>query len=323
MSKLPLNIRFMNVARNVFSRKTFSYFLGTDDYTLLTKNTDDANVSFKLNIPNIFYQNDSLSDSRVSIGPVLAIFDELSSLSLIAQDKNRRGGVSVYLSGKLEESCRITDSVIVTINCKKIGKSLGFCELTMHDSNSVNDVSCNSESEAPVGIIKGKLLASGFHIKYLPLGTMWDMLINSRTLPFVVPLCEYYIKVTSKNSGLWLNQNTPTNMQNDEDSERWNNPKYKFVQDIVQTNEIGGFYKVLDKSITTTPSGSVFHVHNEFHNILGILHGGVCAITAEYTAQLAQMLKESETEGVVERNNGKRVTHMNIKYLNPMSVSEF
>ena len=97
------------------------------------------------------------------------MFDELSSYAFVTQDRTCRFGVSVYLSTEILQSIPAGTDVIVTAKAKKIGRTLGFATMEMHD-------------------LEGSLLARGDHIKHLPMGFMWDFLAQFMQSRFVLPI---------------------------------------------------------------------------------------------------------------------------------------
>lgn len=101
------------------------------------------------------------------------MFDELSSYAFVTQDRTRRFGVSVYLSTEILQSIPAGTDVIITAKAKKIGKTLGFATMEMHN-------------------LEGSLLARGDHIKHLPMGFMWDFLAQFLQSRFVLPIILKY-----------------------------------------------------------------------------------------------------------------------------------
>lgn len=155
----------------------------------------------------------------LTIGPVMAAFDELSSLAFMVRDANRRGGVSVQLAASIHydptapldpvgagagagagggartgAGCtpRGGDVVLVSTRVRKLGGSLGFADMAMHravplplQGGDGDPAAARDTAYAP-----GELLASGSHIKFLAVGRAWNLLINDSTLPHLLPLLE-------------------------------------------------------------------------------------------------------------------------------------
>lgn len=75
----------------------------------------------------------------------------------------------MYLSTEILHAIPAGADVIVTAKAKKIGKTLGFATMEMHN-------------------LEGLLLARGDHIKHLPMGSMWDNLALFLQSRFVLPI---------------------------------------------------------------------------------------------------------------------------------------
>jgi hypothetical protein len=109
----------------------------------------------------------------------LAVFDELSSYSFVVKDRTCRFGVSVYLSTEILHPIPAGRDVLILTKATKIGKTLGFATMEMFDAD-------------------GLLLARGEHIKYLPMGPMWDLMANLVLSPMVLSfLLKYGDKLNS------------------------------------------------------------------------------------------------------------------------------
>jgi len=81
-------------------------------------------------------------------------------------DKTCRGGVSLQLSAETVSNSKAEDEITVTSKVDKIGKYVGFCTMEMHDKSS------------------GSLLAKGKHIKFMPMGLVWDIIASPRILHY-------------------------------------------------------------------------------------------------------------------------------------------
>jgi acyl-coenzyme A thioesterase PaaI-like protein len=101
----------------------------------------------------------------------LAVFDELSSYAVVIKDKNCRFGVSVFLSTELLHDIPAGSEVIVAVNAVKVGRTLGFIDMKMLDKDN-------------------RLVAHGRHIKYLPMGWIWDIFTHPSISPYSFPLLE-------------------------------------------------------------------------------------------------------------------------------------
>ena len=100
-------------------------------------------------------------------------------MAFIVEDKTKRPGVSIHLetqvfrqNGDIIISPSATREqnkgidVLVATKVTKIGKSVGFCDITMHSADGHT------------------LLAKGSHVKFLPMGALWDWLFHPVFLPF-------------------------------------------------------------------------------------------------------------------------------------------
>ena len=97
-------------------------------------------------------------------------------MAFIIEDTNNRPGVSIHLETQVFEQSKeiiIADNdknkgidVLVATKVRKIGRTVGFCDITMHTADGHT------------------LLAKGSHIKFLPMGIIWDWLLNPTFLPF-------------------------------------------------------------------------------------------------------------------------------------------
>lgn len=129
-------------------------------------NADVTNgVKFSYKVPEglCLHSNGS---SKLAASSTLAIFDELSTYAFNVQDRNHRSGVSIHLTTELLSEIRPGELVVVDCKAEKIGKTVGFCTMKMLDA-------------------QGNLVAQGKHIKYLPMGYMWNIFTN----PLVLSSC--------------------------------------------------------------------------------------------------------------------------------------
>ena len=105
--------RVIKLVHKHFTNKSFSYLLGTSSARLSDKFVNNK-VIFDYIIPNRFCRpvkptSDSVSTTIsnsstkyvMTIGPIIALFDELSTFGFMYYDKTLRGGVSVYLSANM------------------------------------------------------------------------------------------------------------------------------------------------------------------------------------------------------------------------------
>eukprot|EP00981_Chlorochromonas_danica_P007026 scaffold1528_cov199-Ochromonas_danica.AAC.2 len=107
------------------------------------------------------------SHAVLSNAATLALFDEMSTYALFVNDKTTRGGVSVHLNTEMIQPAPLNENVVIVTTADKIGKSLSFCSMEMRN-------------------VKGDLLARGKHIKYMPMGWLWNLLAHPLILPWVI-----------------------------------------------------------------------------------------------------------------------------------------
>ena len=113
-----------------------------------------------------------LPNEAVSCGVLAALADEWTTQCLVLQDNRCRPGVTVSLTLSFRRAFVIKPKrpLIFRMNSIKTGKTLGFCDFSISDEAS------------------GIMIASGHHIKYLPMGTWFDLLTSKPLLPFVTYL---------------------------------------------------------------------------------------------------------------------------------------
>jgi acyl-coenzyme A thioesterase PaaI-like protein len=126
--------------------------------------------TFRYKIPSSLCHSD-LGQEYLSTSATAALFDEFSSLSTILSDRTSRSGVSIVLSAENYQNTPPNSEVLIVSKALKIGKTIGFSEIKMFDSEKT-------------------LVASGSHIKFLDAGKVWDVLMSPTLFPFVVNLID-------------------------------------------------------------------------------------------------------------------------------------
>ena len=110
-------------------------------------------------------------DRTLPLGAILALFDEISTLNLVAVDRGRRPGVSVALSAWRAARAplpRAGATVAIESRVERCGRTLGFCEVALRDAES------------------GAELARGRHVKFLPMGAVFDVMTRPALLPLAL-----------------------------------------------------------------------------------------------------------------------------------------
>lgn len=104
---------------------------------------------------------DMCRDSGLTCSAAFAIFDELSTVGLMALDKSHRPGVSVTLNTNLMKFA-VKQGEELTVDClyDKIGQNVAFTTMVMKDS-------CN------------EVVAQGSHVKFLPISWLYDNVLSS------------------------------------------------------------------------------------------------------------------------------------------------
>ena len=110
-------------------------------------------------------------DQTLPLGAILALFDEVSTLNLVAVDRGRRPGVSVALSAWRAARAPLPRAgavVAIESRVERCGRTLGFCEVALRDAES------------------GAELARGRHVKFLPMGAVFDVMTRPALLPLAL-----------------------------------------------------------------------------------------------------------------------------------------
>ena len=179
-----------------------------------------------------------------------AIFDELSTVGLLCLDKSHRPGVSITLSTSLSNDQSVREvkqgeSVTVDIFYDKIGKTVAFTSMTMRNEHD-------------------ELVASGKHIKFLPISWFYDNIIS---IPFIYSIIARAIYNIEHHSLSWLGEHLlgPNN-----DTEVTSNI-YKQIRDQFAsvTSEVDG------KEVPTMT------IKRKYANPFSMLHGGAAAMIVE------------------------------------------
>lgn len=223
-----------------FSRLVPKSFGGLIDVHKATvgMNNKVTSTSYFFKVPEKLCLSSTNGISVMTISTIIALFDEFSSASLMYLDSKNRPGVSILLSADLYSSCESGSIVEFISVAKKIGTNIAFCDIKMLSDNVV--------------------LAQGQHIKYMPMGILWDIFCNKYTLPLSLWIVKSFQKVPDSDDLSSLTSGNCT-----------------IVSDIFKltpTTEMG----VYEVQITTAMA-----------NVMGNTHGGALAMTAEKSAALA------------------------------------
>ena len=290
---LPRHVkRLLDISLEKSANLTFSKYLGTPTVSLVDFSKNDG-VTFEYIVP------ESLCLPKISTGspvfPVsaaLAVFDELSTYSFMLADKNHRSGVSIHLSTEMMKDISPGEKLLVNTRADKIGKTVGFCSMVMKNSS-------------------GELVAEGKHIKYLPMGVLWDIFSSKPVLSRVMAFHERYHDTVSKSK--IANQLMGFIMGGR------NKGGHKTVWDVAG---VGALFEALDMSeevnwnerntvgakfSTDEPRKFQLQVNSALNNMVGRMHGGALAVAIE------QALRMHDP-------NAEALRHLEIRYLSAMKV---
>ena len=130
--------------------------------TASLKKLEGSKATFQYKVPHTVCRN-----QQMSAAAAMAVFDELSTVGLIALDKGHRWGVSVNLSTSLFNPARPGDELLMDVEYNKMGKTLSFCTMELKDAKT------------------GSLVATGHHTKYMPVSWVYDSFLS---LPSILPI---------------------------------------------------------------------------------------------------------------------------------------
>ena len=223
------------------------------------------------------------------------MFDELSSYAVVIKDKTCRFGVSVFLSTELVHDIPAGSEVIVAVNAVKVGRTLGFIDMKMLDKDN-------------------RLVAHGRHIKYLPMGWIWDMFTHPSISPYSFPLVENLGSNEAFNNsyvGRMLGEallgagNKAISSSSASTSE-------------AATDVVSSTFEMLDVQPAGTRlqgQGGAYDltVKPQMCNMMGALHGGALAMAIESSAAQEKRKKTSP-------DHGSDITCIEIHYLSAVKV---
>lgn len=134
------------------------------DITTIEIDKKKLYIQFQFCIPQTLCISETNNDnksskSRMNLGSILSLADQVTSYTFTVFDKTHRSGVSVNLSGEIHcnncnsklEHLEVGSIVLIESRLHKVGLNLGFSSMTMKTLN-------------------GELLATCNHLKYLPQG---------------------------------------------------------------------------------------------------------------------------------------------------------
>lgn len=207
------------------------------------------------------------------IGSCMAIFDELSTWGFMISDMTHRGGVSIHLNAELLNNTfdiNETTDVLITTKASKVGKTIGFCDMTITSNDGKT------------------VIAKGSHIKFLPMGFIWDFLMQPNLLPITLSCVEVIAPVLGYFVPMFKLPSIDGPMKQ-------------------HSKELGAIYTELEVT-STADNTSTMIVTKSKHNPLGSLHGGCVAMACEEAA----IFKYPELKG------SHMIRSMEVRYLSSM-----
>jgi len=194
MSRLPSKLRdFLMVQKRFTTQPNFSNALGLSPKHILQKDDSeikplvstskegDAQYCFRYVVPNhACIKSMDGKDYVFPTSAILAVFDDLTTLAIVNEDKNARPGVSTSLSANLSpygmtRLPKAGDELDICVKVIKIGKTFGFAEAEAHCSET------------------GAVIAIGKHTKFLNTGSLLQSVILGPTiLPIASRVASMY-----------------------------------------------------------------------------------------------------------------------------------
>ena len=300
------SFRMVTFARKLFSKHSFSYCLGTNDAILLTDSTKKC-IRFSIKVPESVCKSNKNGKSVLPASSAMALFDELTTYGMMFADKNFRPGVSVHLNTELllhdnknnnkknrsksnnDLLINAGDDIIVETHITKIGRTVGFCDMKILNS-------------------KGKTIAiTGKHIKYLPMGIVWDIITSPYLLPLTLPLFE----------SQWAKQFFQTPIGKSIGNSLFGvGDMEKHKSNENHTDQIASSFDILGLECISQPTDDLitfaFSVTPKMTNVLGDLHGGAVGMCAEEAcSKLLQLLPNYKDRIFVSKS-------IEVRYLSSM-----
>lgn len=280
----------LSFTRKAFAKKSFTPLLGTNAAELVSVGSDDT--VFKMKIPVRICEKipgrPEGSPPSLRASSALALFDELSSLGFMIHDKSMRGGVSTVLSTELLHDVAPGTEVTIQSIITKSGKSIGYSDMYMYDN-------------------VGRLVATGYHTKYLPMGQLWDIMAHPTISPYSVYAIENWSESLEKSKlGRFI---MATILQG---RNRTVELRPEYLQNVGGAFEAFGMKEARINRGDGDMDGLEFEVKPYLCNLKGYLHGGACGMVAEHAARL-----------LVQKSGGDplaRITRVDVQYQNAMQV---
>lgn len=172
--------RFLKVHGTYSAPKGFARMLGAlinkEKSTTALTEFSASQARFRYKVPHTVCRN----DDSMPLSATIAVFDELSTVGIIALDKQGRWGASTNLSATMiGKPPKKGDELELSVLYDKFGKTLAFCRMELKDAKS------------------GDLIAVGSHTKYMPVSWLFD---NILSIPMIIGAIMNLLFVFPKNS---------------------------------------------------------------------------------------------------------------------------
>jgi hypothetical protein len=226
----------------------------------------------------------------VSLSTFMALIDDFTTWALLLGDnkRNRPGKSATLWAERVQDSqsfhpeARVSqvgnsEEIDVVATVLKIGKNLGFVEAQVFDSGSK------------------RMLCRSSHIKYLPLGRVWDFVLSDPCWNVTQQYLDYFTK-------------TPP---------------------AVLEGSMSSFSEVFESLEFVSPNAAKFQVSPVHASLGGPIHGGCQGILMELVAApiarrdfLTELSRRDSTQGEVAPTVNARLDSINVHYVSPPSIHE-
>lgn len=180
-------------------------------------------------------------DGRVRLSALIAMLDEVSTYcGTCIWDRSMRPGVSIQLSARAatpQLDLGEDDVAVIETRLQKIGRTLGFVGVTVKTET-------------------GKELVQARHIKFMPMGAVFDLFLHPAVQGYSVPLWHRLV----------LDRQ----------------PLHQVPSFPDRIEELFGMERSKD-----SPLNSTLHVERQHGNPIGSIHGGCGVMATSYSAALA------------------------------------
>ena len=225
---------------------------GFDDFVGLGQSVKELSTShglvYEMKVPKRLCDEENI----LPIGIVITMFDTISTHALIIEDLTHRPGVSISLEADYFSLIKSGDDIIVSTKVIKIGKAVGFASCTIQEKSS------------------GKTLVKGLHVKYMPMGLIWNFCFGYFPKLSVALANVLAQKMRSKN----ITTNNELTLQD-----------IIKLTDWAENNRTANFY-----------------ANKHHHNPMGGLHGGCQAVLCEHVARQANTMGNGKRPRILSIN---------------------